>query len=368
MVLHLHQYRLVCATGVCFTDGRECTRCHGRNTLPGVVRNCRGGRSEALAYGASLALWQQRLSEQADAFIVPSEFARERLRELGAPLDWERVHVLPPPVQGPRHAVADAQSGSYALVVSRLAPEKGVDVAIEACRMAGVPLVVARRRPRAGMSSGTRRRANGRFALLLRASGRRSSLSGCGSGCGAWRSSRRARPRRSGWRRPRRWRRACRLWRAASGRCRSWSSRDGLVEPGDAARCGGDRAPLAGCRPRAERGRARVRRAVCAGGGGRRAASGILGLDARARLGSATVGTRLRRGGGILGNRSRARTLGPGDPAHGAGHVPALPAAVRHPGRRRDRAVRAGAARGHRGGAARQRRYRWTRDASCCSS
>ncbi|MFZ2112415.1 MAG: glycosyltransferase family 4 protein [Solirubrobacteraceae bacterium] len=142
VVVHLHQYRLVCATGVCFTGGQECTRCHGRNTLPGIVRNCRGGRAEALAYGASLALWQQRLIEQADAFIVPSEFARERLCELGAPLDWERVHVLPPPVGLPQE-VADAKSGSYALVVARLAPEKGVDVAIEACQMAGIPLVVA---------------------------------------------------------------------------------------------------------------------------------------------------------------------------------------------------------------------------------
>jgi hypothetical protein len=70
VVLHLHQYRLVCATGVGFTDGQECTRCHGRNTLPGVIHNCRGSRSEALAYGASLALWQRRVCEQADAVIV----------------------------------------------------------------------------------------------------------------------------------------------------------------------------------------------------------------------------------------------------------------------------------------------------------
>jgi glycosyltransferase involved in cell wall biosynthesis len=149
VVLHLHQYRLVCATGVCFTGGQECTRCHGRNTLPGMMRNCRGSRAEALAYGASLALWQQRLVEQADAFIVPSEFARERLRELGAPLDWERVHVLPPPVGLPQE-VAETKPGSYALVVSRLAPEKGVDVAIEACQMAGVPLVVAGDGPERG--------------------------------------------------------------------------------------------------------------------------------------------------------------------------------------------------------------------------
>ncbi len=173
VVLHLHQYRLVCATGVCFTAGRECTRCHGRNTLPGVIHNCRGNRSEALAYGASLALWQTRLVDQADAVIVPSVFARERLRELGAPLDWERVHVLPPPVrmadggerkvpsgshaehgkvEAPSAGTAGAPaasagggvaSGAYALVVARLAPEKGIDVAIDACRIAGVPLVVA---------------------------------------------------------------------------------------------------------------------------------------------------------------------------------------------------------------------------------
>jgi glycosyltransferase involved in cell wall biosynthesis len=146
VVLHLHQYRIVCATGVCFTEGRECTRCHGRNTLPGVIHNCRGSRAEALAYGASLGLWQRRLADQADAVIVPSLFARERLRELGAPLDWERVHVLPPPVEtaaSPFDPQDLPAPGTYALVVSRLAPEKGVDVAIEACRIAGVTLVVA---------------------------------------------------------------------------------------------------------------------------------------------------------------------------------------------------------------------------------
>ena len=154
-MLHLHQYRLVCAIGVCFTRGAECTRCHGRDTLPGVRLNCRGSRPEAAAYGASLALWQRRLVEQADAVIVPSVFARERLRELGAPLPWERVHVLAPPVRapaarrprasggGPAAEGAPAEAGSYALVVSRLAPEKGVDVAIDACRAAGMPLVIA---------------------------------------------------------------------------------------------------------------------------------------------------------------------------------------------------------------------------------
>jgi glycosyltransferase involved in cell wall biosynthesis len=144
VVLHLHQYRLVCAVGVCFTRGAECTRCHGRNTLPSIALNCRDSLPEALAYGTSLARWQRRLIEQADAFIVPSRFALERMRELGAPLPWERTHVLAPPLRAldapppPR-----PYGGSYALVVSRLSPEKGVEVAIEACRIAKLSLVVA---------------------------------------------------------------------------------------------------------------------------------------------------------------------------------------------------------------------------------
>ena len=141
VVLHLHQYRLVCAVGVCFTDGQECTRCHGRNTMPGILRNCRAGLPEAMLYGASLALWQRRMVEAADAVVIPSAFAGARLRALGAPLPWERVSVLAPPIR-PAGAPS-AAPGTYALVVSRLAPEKGVDVAVDACRLAGMALVVA---------------------------------------------------------------------------------------------------------------------------------------------------------------------------------------------------------------------------------
>jgi glycosyltransferase involved in cell wall biosynthesis len=140
VVAHLHQYRLVCAVGICFTGGRECTRCHGRNTLPGVLHGCRGAAAESLVYAAALALWQRRLAGLIDVAIVPSEFARTRLRELGAPLP--PTHVLPHPVRSfATRSRADA--GSYALFTARLEPEKGLDTAIEACRLAGVPLVVA---------------------------------------------------------------------------------------------------------------------------------------------------------------------------------------------------------------------------------
>lgn len=164
VVLHLHQYRLVCAIGVCFTRGADCTRCHARNTLPGVALNCRASAGEALSYGAALAMWQRRIAQAADAVVVPSAFARERLRELGAPLRWERVHVLAPPVRvGGEPRGADARD-SYALIVSRLAVEKGVDVAIDACRSAGIALVVAGEGPERASLEGRAAGAQVRFA------------------------------------------------------------------------------------------------------------------------------------------------------------------------------------------------------------
>jgi glycosyltransferase involved in cell wall biosynthesis len=142
VVLHLHNYRLVCAVGTCFNSkGEDCVRCKGRHTSPGVRLNCRGeSRAEALSYAIALARHQRALVDAADVIVVPSEMAAFRLKALKAPLT--AVHVV-------GHVVRDfaarstAAQGTYALVASRLAPEKGVETAIEACRRAGVELVVA---------------------------------------------------------------------------------------------------------------------------------------------------------------------------------------------------------------------------------
>jgi glycosyltransferase involved in cell wall biosynthesis len=140
VILHLHQYRLVCAVGVCFTAGAECTRCHSRNTLPGVVHNCRGGLAEAVVYATALARWQRRIAHSVDAFVVPSAFAAQRLRELAAPVTAPTVVPHPLPVS---ERPAPPPRDGYAVFTGRLEPEKGLAVAIEACRIAEVPLVVA---------------------------------------------------------------------------------------------------------------------------------------------------------------------------------------------------------------------------------
>ena len=141
VVLHLHQYRLVCAVGTCFNSrGEDCTHCQGRDTWPGVRLNCRGTGPEAAVYGIALAAWQRRLAAQADAVVVPSAFAAARLRELRAPIG--EPFVVPHVIRdyAPASRAAD---GEHVLVAGRIAVEKGVEVAAGACAQAGLPLVVA---------------------------------------------------------------------------------------------------------------------------------------------------------------------------------------------------------------------------------
>jgi glycosyltransferase involved in cell wall biosynthesis len=141
-VLHLHQYRLVCAVGTCLDpSGADCTRCHGRDTLPGVRLRCRGSAAEAVVYAGALAAWSARLVEQADALVAPSAFTVERLRALGAPIDGREVHVVANPVE--TAAPGAPAQGEHVLYAGRLSPDKGVDVAIEACARTGRPLVIA---------------------------------------------------------------------------------------------------------------------------------------------------------------------------------------------------------------------------------
>lgn len=142
VVLHLHNVRLFCATGFGERFGKPCARCRGRNTLPGLVLNCRRSLPEAAAYATALSLHQPRVIESVDRFVTPSEWAADRVAALGLPR--ERVealrHYLPEEAFVQRSAARD---GAYALVVSRLSPEKGIEDAVSAAAAAGIPLRVA---------------------------------------------------------------------------------------------------------------------------------------------------------------------------------------------------------------------------------
>jgi glycosyltransferase involved in cell wall biosynthesis len=142
VVMHLHNFRLFCAIGVCFRLGEPCFRCHGRWTAPGVALNCRRSLPEAVAYAYALSAHQPEVFASVDRFVTPSEYAAGQLEKLGLPAG--RTQVLPHYIAA--SAFADrsrADRGQFALAFGRLSAEKGFDCAIDAAAIAGVPLRIA---------------------------------------------------------------------------------------------------------------------------------------------------------------------------------------------------------------------------------
>jgi glycosyltransferase involved in cell wall biosynthesis len=146
VVMHLHNYRLICAKAIAQLDGKPCTRCQARSTTPAVRHRCRDSIWESIVYAAGIARQQRSLLGAVDRFLVPSGGAIERLRSLGAPTD--RMAVLHNALPGSAFVKASrAGDGRHALCTGRLVQEKGIDLAIAACARLRVPLVVAGRGP-----------------------------------------------------------------------------------------------------------------------------------------------------------------------------------------------------------------------------
>jgi len=168
VVLHLHNLRLFRAIGVASRDGGPCFRCRGRLTLPGLALNCRGSLPESAAYAAGLALHQPKVLDAVDRFVVPSRWAAGQLALHGLPADRLEViaHYLPEEAFA---GASRAGEGTYALVASRLSPEKGIDTAIVASAAAGVPLVIAGEGPERDTLAGLARRLGAPAELVGRA-------------------------------------------------------------------------------------------------------------------------------------------------------------------------------------------------------
>lgn len=86
---------------------------------------------------ARLRRWDERTAQRVDHFIANSRFVAERIRR-----HYGRdAVVIYPPVDTDFFAPVDTPRGYY-LVVSRLVPYKRADLAVQACTLLGLPLVV----------------------------------------------------------------------------------------------------------------------------------------------------------------------------------------------------------------------------------
>lgn len=145
VVQTLHNYRLICPSGLLFREGRICTECvNKRLPLPGLRHSCY--RNNRLATGAIVSMiGLHRLlgswTRSVDVFITLTEFSRGLFIEAGLPADRIVVKpnfVYPDPGEG-------TQSEGFALYVGRLTPEKGLGTLIDTWdRLSGkLKLVIA---------------------------------------------------------------------------------------------------------------------------------------------------------------------------------------------------------------------------------
>jgi len=125
VVQTLHNFRMLCANGVLFRDGKICHECVNKVLpLAGLRHGCYAGSrigtsvvSGAFAYHRLARTW-----DAISTFIAVSEFQRELLIEGG--LCAAQIKVKPNFVRDTRE-VGDGRGG-YALFVGRLTQEKGI--------------------------------------------------------------------------------------------------------------------------------------------------------------------------------------------------------------------------------------------------
>ncbi len=86
-----------------------------------------------------LRVWDQTSAQRVDYFVANSPVVAERIQKYYR----REAVVIPPPVEGSRFLFdPEAQLENYFLILSRFAPYKRIDLAIQACNKLGLPLVI----------------------------------------------------------------------------------------------------------------------------------------------------------------------------------------------------------------------------------
>jgi glycosyltransferase involved in cell wall biosynthesis len=144
VVMTCNDFRLSCPVATHYSQGQACFRCAGGREYWGVLRNCRGSLAESTAYALRNASARHfgLFDRHVRRYVAISRYQREHLiDQLG--LDAARVELIHCAIDLPAEPVADPAAGSYVGFAGRFVAEKGVEVMVQACRLAGLPMRLA---------------------------------------------------------------------------------------------------------------------------------------------------------------------------------------------------------------------------------
>ena len=134
VVQTVHNYRHVCANGLYFRDGHECTDCVGKPfPWPAIAHGCyRDSKLQSIPMATSL--WAHRSTwMMVDRFLPVGEHVADHLRAFGIP--DHKIIVRPNVVADPGEP---KPLGQGALFVGRLSEEKGIRLLLDAWKLSGV--------------------------------------------------------------------------------------------------------------------------------------------------------------------------------------------------------------------------------------
>lgn len=133
VVMTVHNFRIMCPTGLFMRDNRPCEMCLERGNEWGCVKyNCEHSRLKSIGYAARNAVARigRYYRDCVDMFACITDFQRRKLIQAG--FSPEKIVVIPNSMDVPPLTVCEA--GNYVAYSGRISREKGVDMIIEAAR------------------------------------------------------------------------------------------------------------------------------------------------------------------------------------------------------------------------------------------
>lgn len=133
VVMTVHNFRIMCPTGLFMRDNRPCEMCLERGNEWGCVKyNCEHSRLKSIGYAARNAVARigKYYRDCVDMFACITDFQRRKLIQAGFPP--EKIVVIPNSMDVP--PLTDCEAGNYVAYSGRISREKGVDMIIEAAR------------------------------------------------------------------------------------------------------------------------------------------------------------------------------------------------------------------------------------------
>lgn len=133
IVMTVHNFRLICPTGLFMRDGKPCERCLERGNEWGcILHNCEHSWMKSVGYAArnAMARWTEAYRQCVTRFVCITDFQRQKL--IAAGYGAGKITVIPNCVASPKNC--DITLGNYVAFLGRLSYEKGYDLLIEVAR------------------------------------------------------------------------------------------------------------------------------------------------------------------------------------------------------------------------------------------